>query len=247
MTRAEQRQAIRHLLDENNPADAMAVYFAFYYDESKTAIRPYPPNTPHATGYICFSRTGMDLFRSLVTMRLPIQDVQASAEMIYEIMTVGTAVILSVPENYSPLLNALFEVQTEEKLSLFALRQTQFEPIINVLITQDTGANGLPRFIIRDRQREDVLVASAGLNWQTPKFAEISVSTHPQYRRQGYGRSVVAAMANHLLSNGRTPLYVASETNAASIQLAEQVGFTDTLHRQMMIQAALKPQVRNEK
>jgi N-acetylglutamate synthase-like GNAT family acetyltransferase len=241
MTRAEQRQAIRHLLDENNPADAMADHFAFYYADNKTVIRPYPPNTSPATGYVCYSRTGLDLFRSLVTMRLQVQDVQASAEMIYETMMVGTAVIISAPENYGPLLNALFEVQTEEKLAIFALRQTQFEPIINVLLTQDAGANGLPRFIIRDRQHENVLVASAGLNWQTPRFAEISVNTHPQYRRQGYGRSVVAAMANQVLGSGRTPLYVAAEANAASIQLAEQVGFTDTLHRQLMIQAALKP------
>ncbi len=235
------RRAIRPLLDEKNPADAMASYFAFYHPESKTTLRPYPPKAARAGGYVCLSRTGMDLFRSLATMRLPIHDMQASAETIYEALQPGTAVILNVPENYSPLINALFDVQTEERLQLFSLNAAQFETIINVLITRDKGANGLPRYIIRDRQNGDLLAASAGLNWQTPHFAEISVNTHPQYRRQGYGRSVVAAMVDYLLGNGRAPLYVASEQNQASIQLAERLHFVDTLNRQIMIQATLKP------
>ncbi|MCP4356812.1 MAG: GNAT family N-acetyltransferase [Chloroflexi bacterium] len=244
---AERQRGIRHLLDEQNPADAMAAYFAFYHDEAKTILRPYPSETNRAEGYVCLSRTGMDLFRKLVTMRLPLSDMQASTDLIYQAMQPGSAVILSIPEPYNPLIQALFEVASEEKLRLFALRATRFEPIINVLITQDRGANGLPRFLIRDRQNSNVAAASAGLNWQTRRFAEISVNTHPQYRRQGYGRSVVAAMANYLLSNGRTPLYAVSEGNQASIQLAQQVGFQDTLVRQMMIQGSLKPPLQARK
>lgn len=234
----EQRRAIRHLLNEQDAVDAMAVYFAFYHADNKTTLRPYPPQTSRADGYVCFSRTGMDLFRPLVTMRLPIHDMETSAAIIQAAMTPGTAVILSVPESYGPLIHALFDVQTEEKLQLYALKATQFEPIVNVLITQDKGANGLPRFVIRDRQRDEVLVASSGLNWQSRRYAEISVNTHPQYRRQGYGRSVVAAMANWLLSNGREPLYAVSEQNNASILLAQQVGFRYTLHNNLLIQAA---------
>jgi GNAT superfamily N-acetyltransferase len=238
---ADQRRAIRHLLDEQNPADAMAVNFAFYHADSATVLRPYPTHEARATGYVCLSRTGMDLFRPFITLRLPITDLQTSANIIYEGIQPGTAVIISAAESYSPLINALFEVQVEEKMSLFVLRATQFEPLINIFITQDLGANGLPRFVIRDRQNDNIPVASAGLNWQTPRFAEISVNTHPQYRRMGYGRSVVAAMANHLLANGRIPLYVVAENNLASIQLAQQVGFTDSLSRQSLIQGTLNP------
>lgn len=241
MTLIEKRRAIRHLLDENDPADALAVHFAFYYAGDKTVLKAYPPEAERAIGYVCLSRTGMDLFRPLVTMRLPLPDMEASADLIYSALAPDTAVILNFRGNYSPLINALFAVQTEERLQLFALSATRFEPLINVFITQDTGANGLPRFIIRDRQHENVLVAAAGLNWQTPRFAEISVNTHPQYRRRGYGRSVVAAMANYLLAHGRVPLYVAAENNLASIQLAQQVGFTDTLHRQLLVQGSLNP------
>ena len=71
MSKESQRQAIRHLLDEGQPADAMAAYFAFYYADEKVALRPYPAEGEQAQGYLCYARTGMDLFRPLVTMRLP--------------------------------------------------------------------------------------------------------------------------------------------------------------------------------
>lgn len=243
MNLIEQRRAIQLLLDEHDPADAMATYFAFYHAENRTQLRPYPPDSRHALGYICLSQTGMDLFRPLITMRLPLQDLSASAAIIQQALPPGTAVILAVPDLYEPLITALFNVETVEVYQLLALHHTRFEPLVNVLITQDMGANGLPRFVIRDRPRENVLVAAAGLNWQTARFAEISVNTHPQYRRQGYGRSVVAAMANHLLSHGRTPLYLVAENNPASLQVAFQVGFTDTLHRQLIIQGTCKEPV----
>ncbi|HRQ38400.1 MAG TPA: GNAT family N-acetyltransferase [Chloroflexota bacterium] len=236
MNLVEQRRAIRHLLDEHNPADAMAGYFAFYHGDNKTTLRPYPLDAPRAQGYVCLSQTGMDLFRPLLTMWLPLADLTTSAAIIHQAITPGTAVIMAVPDQYEPLITALFDVQTVETYLLLSLHHTRFEPLINVLISQDVGANGLPRFVIRDRQRDNILVASAGLNWQTPHFAELSVNTHPEYRRQGYGRSVVAAMANYLLSNGRTPLYLVADNNTASLEVARQVGFADTLHRQLIIQ-----------
>jgi RimJ/RimL family protein N-acetyltransferase len=240
MNLIEQRRAIRHLLDEHNPADAMASYFAFYHADNRTQLRPYLPDSPRAQGYICLSQTGMDLFRPLVTMRLPLADLFASAAIIHQAIPPDTAVILAVPDQYEPLITALFAVQTIEVYHLLTLHHTQFEPLVNVLITQDMGANGLPRFVIRDRQHDNTLVAAAGLNWQTAHFAELSVNTHPQYRRQGYGRSVVAAMANYLLSHGRTPLYLVAENNSASLEVARQVGFADTLHRQLIIQGTGK-------
>lgn len=237
----EQRRVIRHLLDERSAVDAMAAYFAFYHADAKTTLRPYPTSAPRAVGYVCLSRTGMDLFRPLITMRLPIADVETSSAIMAQALEPGVPVILNVAEKYLPLIEALFDISTEEKLMLMMLDYTRFEPVTNVLITQDMGANGLPRFLIRNRAADDLLIAGSGLNWQSPHFAEISVTTHPQYRRRGYGRSVVASMANYLLANGRTPLYVVAENNAASILLAQRVGFTDTGHRIYLLQATYSP------
>lgn len=241
MTLAKQRRAIRHLLDENNPADGMASYFAFHYDDTKTHLSTYPPNADRASGYVALSRTGIDLFRPFMTLRLPDQDMRAAAALIYQALPVHSSIIMNAPIRYYPLLQALFDVQTEEKLLIYILDPSQFEPIINVLVTQDRGVNGLPRFIIRARDTEEQTVAaSAGLNWLTPTFGEISVTTAPGFRRRGMGRSVVANMANYLLQTGRQPLYVVSEGNEASIQLAESVGFVYAGVEQLMLQATLR-------
>ena len=240
MSLTQQRRAIYHLLDETNPANGMAAYFAFYHPDNRTILRPFPYTAIRAEGYVALSRTGMDLFRPFVTLRLPIHNMQTSTAVIYEAIDAGTAVILNSPIRYAPLLHALFEIQTEEQLSLFVLRPSNFQPVINVLVTQDKAPNGMPRFSIRDREN-DVIGASATLNWQSPSYAEIGVTTNPGYRRRGWGRSVVSSMVNYLLEHGRTPLYVVTSNNEASFQLAERVGFTDSGVRESMIQAVLNP------
>src|SRR5690554_4646531 len=111
---AQQRQSIRHLLNENNPADAMAAYFAFYHPDAKTQLFLYPPDAKTPTGYLTRSKTGMDLFRPLITLRLPPQDFEGSAALVAQALAPGASVILSAPVIYEPLLRALFEVHKEE-------------------------------------------------------------------------------------------------------------------------------------
>ena len=72
MTLAQKRRAIRALLNENRPADAQAAYYAFHHPEDKTNLVTYQDANDSVTGYVCLSRTGIDLFRPLVTLRLPL-------------------------------------------------------------------------------------------------------------------------------------------------------------------------------
>jgi GNAT superfamily N-acetyltransferase len=244
MTLAETRRAIRSLLDEREPADALAVHYAYYFPEAKTQIIAYPADAGpgQATGYVAFSRTGVDLFRPFVTLRLPIEEMNACVEVIYSAMQPGTQVILQSPAAYFPFLQALFDIQTVTHLQLYVLNRERFEPIINVLVNEAAAHNELPRFIIRHNEGDGLdVVASAGLNWQTPLFAEVAVSVDPHYQRRGWGRSVLAAMVQHLISTGRAPLYTVSADNQASIELARSVGFEDSRVRNIMIQAVLKP------
>jgi hypothetical protein len=244
------RRAIRHLLRERDAADAMAAYYAFYHSDDKTALVLSPEGAEddpadHADGYVALSRTGIDLFRPLVTMRLPtdrdVMAIQAAADLLDRALAPGQPVILNVPERYRPLVEALFDIQSEEQLRLYALAPARYEPIVNVLVTRSTGPGNLPRFTIRSSQSgEEEVVADASLNWQSPYFGEIAVNTRPQFRRQGWGRSVVSALSGHLIESDRIPLYVVSEENMASSQLAESVGFTDTGTRDLLLQATLK-------
>ncbi len=249
------RQAIRHLLREHDPVDAMEAYYALHHPDAKTTLIPWPEGVENHTGgradgYVALSRTGIDLFRPLVTMRLPIDHAssgndsdttQAAADLLQLAITPDWPVILDVPVRYRPIVDALFEIHTEEKLRLYVLDLEQFEPIINVLVTRTEDPSQLPRYTIRSSQRGiDEVVAGASLNWQSPNFAEIAVNTLSQYRRKGWGRSVVSALCNHVIESGRTPLYVVAEENGPSIHLAESLGFVDTGARDLLIQATRK-------
>lgn len=236
------RRAIRPLLKDRDPADAMAAYYAYHHPDQKTRLIISPEEGARADGFVTLARTGIDLFRPLITMRLPIdrgaEGYGASLALLRRALAPGMPAILTVPQRYMPLLRAVFNIQSEQLLRLYALDQRHFEPVINVLVTQSTTPNGLPRFAIYTKQSgEDELVAAASLNWQSPFFGEIAVNTKPEYRRRGWGRSVVSAMANYLLESGRIPLYAVAEENIASIQLAEALGFTNTGSRQHMLQA----------
>ena len=232
------RRAISQLLDHKRPADARAAYYAFDHADERTTIVPWPVEGGRAKGYICFSRTGLDLFRPLVTMRLPWGDMSASSEVVYNALPPGASVMMSVPSLYMPLIDALFDSQQQSEMAFYALDRGHHEPILNVLVSRSNSANGLPRYVIR---KDGVSAASASVNWQSRNFAEIGVETNPQFRRQGYGRSVVAALNEHLLQQGRTPLYAVSAENTASRQLAESVGFIDTGYREMFLEGELRP------
>jgi ribosomal protein S18 acetylase RimI-like enzyme len=234
------RRTIRPLLNERDPADALAAHYAFYHPDARTHLIVRQGEAGQTTGYLAISRTGMDLFRPLVTLRLPPDDLNSGLDLITNALPEGSAVILYAPTRYGPLLKALFDFETDEQVRLLVLDQNRFEPIINVLVTQATSPDGLPRFVIRSQKDPGQVAAAAGLNWQTRYFAEISVQTSPGERRQGWGRSVVAAMVHHLLQNGRTPLYVAGENNQASLQLAESIGFRDSGKRMIFAQATRK-------
>lgn len=231
------RRTIRHLLDRRNPADGRAAYYAFEHPDFKTNLFPYHPDRARAVGYVCLSRTGLDLFRPLVTLRLPWADPETCQALLQHALPPNQSVIMSTPTRYMPLIQALFEIQSEQTLHFLTLDVAQFKPMINVLVTSEMTPNGSPRFVIK---RDGDLMAAASLNWESQTFGEISVETHPHYRRQGWGQSVTAALCNHLLQSGRTPLYVVAADNQASQQLARGLGFVDTEHREQFIEASLR-------
>lgn len=237
MDLAARRHAIRPLLDDRQAADALASYYAFYHPDNRTSLVIQPPEVPKAQGYMALSGTGIDLFRPLVTMRLPLGDLQLSADLIQDALPQEAPVILYVPEDHGPLINAFFEIQAENRLRVLVLDRGRHQPVINVLVTEERTPDNLARFVIRSRQDDNQVVASAHINWQTPNFAEIAVFTEADQRRQGWGRSVVAALVQHLLDSGRTPLYTVGEENRPSLQLAETCGFADLGIRKLLLEA----------
>ena len=126
----DKRRAIRHLLREDEPADAMAAYYALHHPDDKTTL-VVPPTAEgqRANGYVALSRTGIDLFRPLVTMRLPTDRdpaaVQAAADLLRLALGSGQPAILSAPVRYLPLLRALFDIQSEELRLVYGGKYTE--------------------------------------------------------------------------------------------------------------------------
>ncbi len=185
------QQSIRHLVDEWSAADAMVAYYAFHHDADKTYLVTSPPAAERAEGFVTISRTGIDLFRPLLTMRLPIHDLAQSRELLMQALPPGQEAFAAVPESHLPLVRALCEIQSEEPLNLYALPAERFKPLINVLVTRE-DEHEMPRFVVKQVVNgQRTAVAAAGLNWLSPRFGEIAVRTRPEYRQKGFGRGVV--------------------------------------------------------
>lgn len=233
MSLAKKRYAIRTLLDEGSPADAMATYYAYFHEPGRTSIIT-ETDGDKALAYAAISRTGIDLFRPLITTRIPISNLELSAQLLKRALPSAAEAFIVCPIQYDPLVRAVYEVKAEQKLHLYTYPSGMPAPVINIFVTRDDESD-YPRFVInKSINGQRTTVSSAGVNWLTPNFAEIAVRTWSEYRRRGFGRSVVSALTRHLIESGRRPIYAVNETNYASIELAKQIGFRDSGYRQLM-------------
>jgi len=71
----------------------------------------------------------------------------------------------------------------------------------------------------------DQLVAVAGYEVWGGTIAHISIITHPDFRRQGYGRNAVAHLADRAIHAGLLPQYRTLQSNLPSVRIAESLGF----------------------
>lgn len=75
---------------------------------------------------------------------------------------------------------------------------------------------------------DDRPVSFASAPWVTEGFADLSIDTLLEYRRQGIGRTVVAALIEYLLEVGKTPVWGATVDNTASLAMAANLGITQS-------------------
>ncbi len=231
-TLIEKRQAIQHLLEPRSAADALASYYALYHPEERSTLVLHRDRSGRVDGFLALCRTGMDLFRPLLTLRSESEDV--AAELLASALAPEAAVIIAVPLDMQPVIEAFFAVSGEVAASVYRLDRRDFQPVINVLVTRAPTPGGDPRFVIRgqsfDRGARPVgpTLAAAGVNWRSPDFGDIYVQTDPKVRGRGLGKSVVSTLCTWLLEQNVTPLYTFPDDNEASGRLASSLGFRDS-------------------
>jgi RimJ/RimL family protein N-acetyltransferase len=228
------RSVVRSLLDERSTADALAAYYALHHpaDRTELFVQPGEPSGGPPRGFLVRARTGMDLFRPLVTGRL--RDDETARALFERGLIPGRPVYLTLPEAEARWANKYLQVTDAELHCIFRYAPEKYQSEINVLVVTSTGPDGLAHCEIRASDRAG---AVAGINWQSPRYAEVYVYTEPAVRGRGWGKSVVKVLVGLILKSGRLPLYVVAESNEYSIRLAEAVGFIDTGQREFVGQA----------
>ena len=79
-------------------------------------------------------------------------------------------------------------------------------------------------------KENDVLVAMAGERLKPDGYIELAtVSTHPDYRRRGYGRGLSSVLSRRIQEKGYTPFLHVKDENSAAIRLYEQMGYKKCL------------------
>lgn len=222
----EAREIVRRNSDLHNPVDAPTNYYALYHPVAKSALYVKTDEARFMSGFVGTFQTGVDLFRPLVTMRTNTPEV--AADLMAEALTVGRPYLLFANVNQLPLIGGSMEVANERLYSIFALDVARFKPVMNVLVTHNKAPDGSPRTKIESNG----LRATAGVNWQSPEFAELWVEADAEVRQRGWGTSVAAACIEAILRTNRRPLYLVEMSNEASVRLARNLGFVDTGARQ---------------
>ncbi|MBX3061448.1 MAG: GNAT family N-acetyltransferase [Anaerolineae bacterium] len=227
LTLSEARDALHKSIDVTNPTEAPTAYYALYHDSKRSVLHVRTDAQGHAVGFVGRFQTGIDLFRPLVCMRCWQPDL--AADLLSEALVPGRPYLLFSNVNQLPMVGGSMQVSNERILQIFALDSSRFKSVMNVLVVHKVSENGLPRVEINSNG----LTAMAGLNWQSPGFAEIYVHADPEVRQRGWGAAVVASICDRVLASGRVPLYLVEPSNEASVRLAKGLGFVDTGARQV--------------
>lgn len=222
-----QRTQVRRLLDDSSPADAPTAYYALFHDPARSALFTHAGEKGRVTGFVAVCQTGIDLFRPLLTLQCP--DAESAAALLGQALTPGRPYILFARVNQLPLVSDVLRLDSHRILHILRLDPRRFQPVINVLARHETAHDGTPRCVIESGGAQAV----AGVNWQSPAFAEIFVHTDPALRERGLGTSVAVGVTQAVLESGMRPLYLVEDGNDPSRRIAESLGYVDTGVRQV--------------
>jgi GNAT superfamily N-acetyltransferase len=224
---ADQRSLIQPLLDEHSPADAFTAYYALHHDPRRTVVFLHYDSENRVDGFLARAQTGLDLFRPVVVLRA--RHDQVALDLFRSGFSTNRPYYLVAPMALAGTVNRHLQVTDAEVLCIYRLDPGLFAPQINVLVVSNPTSDGSPRYEIASN---GAVRAMAGVNWRSPRFAEVYVYTEPAARGKGWGKAVVSALVDDLLSDRLVPLYVVNQDNTASINLARSVGFVDTQARE---------------
>jgi RimJ/RimL family protein N-acetyltransferase len=198
---------VRRLISTERPEDAVASYYAFACPGSEIhAVREEEETALIVTAKSRFGPVG--IFRATSSA--------LGAPLLKHLPAERTYVM--APWSLADALSHAVEGPERNRVHwLDASRVSEIEPRDGHLRVLDEHVS-----VIVDEN----VAADCSLLWRSPWFAELEVATKPEFRGRGLARSAVSAMAARLVSQGITPVYVASVGNTASLRVAQALAFT---------------------
>lgn len=82
---------------------------------------------------------------------------------------------------------------------------------------------------------EDEIVSLAHTFAWSPGYVDIGVTTHEDWRGQGYATTAAAILAEEILKRNRTPVWSCSVRNEPSMRIAARLGFRETSRKVYII------------
>jgi RimJ/RimL family protein N-acetyltransferase len=81
----------------------------------------------------------------------------------------------------------------------------------------------------------DEIVSLAAVTAQTPRYANISAVTLPEWRDKGHATAAAAVLSGAIVRGKRKALWSCAESNGPSLAIAEALGFTEATTRTYLV------------
>jgi len=237
----EERDLIKRLINPRVASDAQAAYYALEHPRERVSLHGFFPQEGVLNGFIATARTGFDLFRPLI---VPFTGTDASlVQLIQSAIPKNRPHLMYLPIEQEALLDTHFKVDKLQLSSVLRLDTRGFEPILNILVTEDKNSEGWPRFEIKARGGG---FAAAGLNWMSKHSAEMYIEADEEGRRRGFTKSVLSALIDRLLAEKLLVLFRVVDDDYGSFEDAFDLGFVPTGVRSVLAQLVVVDQDQSE-
>lgn len=238
MHNLQERSSIAHLLSLTSVEDALTAYYALYHKRTQL----FTHGQEVADGFLAICQTGHDLFTPLVVIRADSGNVLSA--LLSNHLDEGREYLFAAKEQRASVLKRCLITWDENYSLIYTVDQASFRPdsrhpvekVVPVLSSAEVKEDRFPRFEIRDGES---VIAAAGTNWCSPHFAEVGVWTQEGYRGRGLAKAVVSACTSELLKERIKPLYIVTESNAASIRICEALGYRFSGYREFSCKGRL--------
>jgi hypothetical protein len=215
----------------------MAAYYALHHPPERVRIYAYHASDGDPRGFIAVAQTGIDLFRPLV---IPfVASKRVLIRLLIDALRPEQAVLISLPTEQAQWLEALISLEHESDLELLRMEAEAFEPVLNVLVVENEGPDGLPRYEIQTVGRGKV---AAGVNWISGKYADVYVDAPAGHKNRALTKSVLSALCGRLLGERRIALFRVETSNLSARTDAFNVGFRPTGRQDTLLAGSLLPQ-----